>query len=265
MSYKDDVLIVIRSKRQVIQTLIAYDIPLGMHAIVLSDPSVYARHRRQYTTHNVMVVKGVDGLAAQAHRAYRIGYEEGYDWVFRLDDDLHDKYFVARGEGKERIRYPVLKECIRLAYKAANALDVSLVGFSSTSRLDWLGKYLATTYGGVHGSAQLHCSAKKPDRFIDPTLPRFEDIWRTCAHRHYDGTARVQPIGIQQAKTSNALVNQSVVDDRTARRRKAIKMVNAQWPQYVSCTRMTTIHGGKLEIPHFAFTRFGYTPRHIIP
>lgn len=266
MSFTDDVVIIVRSKRRIIQTLESYHVPFGMRCIVLSDPSVYHLHRKTYGTHpQITVIKGVEGLAAQAHRAYQVGWDEGYAWVFRLDDDLHDKYFVARGIAGQRIRYPDLRECIRLAYKTATRLNVSLVGFSSTSRLDWLGKYLALTYGGIHGSAQLHITSNRPDKFIDPTLPRFEDIWRTCSHRDHSGTGRVQMIGIQQAKSSNAVVNQSVVDDRASRRRKAIRMVNKRWPEYVSCTRTTTIHGGKVVIPHFAFTRHGFTPRHIDP
>jgi hypothetical protein len=264
-AWKKNVLMVVRSKRPIVQTLQSYTIPKGMRCMLLSDPSVFSLHKKAFRRHpDVEVVRGVDGLAAQAHRIYRLGYSEKYDWVFRLDDDLHDKYFLTP-DPVQRVRYPKLAECIALAYTAAIGLHVSLVGFSSTSRLDWMGKYLGLTYGGIHGSAQLHCTAKSGDEFITPDLPRFEDIWRTCSHRRHDGTGRVQMIGIQQAKSSNALVNQSVVDDRPKRRRKAIRMINAAWPDYVSCTRTTFIHGGKVEIPHFAFTRFGFTPRHIEP
>src|SRR5204863_5850339 len=112
MSHRDDVLIIIRSKRPVVQTIESYPVPMGMHAVILSDPSVYAKHRQMYKPRtDITVIKGVEGLGAQSHRAYRVAYDEGYDWVFRMDDDLHDKFFIARGDPRQR--FPSLSECIR--------------------------------------------------------------------------------------------------------------------------------------------------------
>lgn len=265
MKYRDNVLIIIRSKRPVVQTLDAYAIPDGMECVVLSDPSVYSQHRREYRDKypNVHVVKGVEGLGAQAHRAYRVAYDEGYDWVFRMDDDLHDKFFIARGDPRQR--YPKLAECIRLCYRGATELCATLVGFANTSRLDWLGTGIATTYGGIHGAAQLHCSAKKPDRYIDPTVQKYEDVWRACAHRHRDSVARVQLIGMEKGKSSNAKQNQTTVTLTQKEVKAAIDKLNRRWPQYVECKSMTTIHAGTVTIPHWHFHRAGHKNRRIEP
>lgn len=264
MSFRHDILIVVRSKRKIVSTLDAYRLPFGMHCVLLSDPSVYDTHRRQFKGNpQVTVVKGVEGLGAQAHRAYRIGYDEGYEWIFRMDDDLHDKFFIA--SGTPRVRYPTLDECIKLAYKGANALGATLVGFANTSRLDWLGTHIATTYGGIHGAAQLHCTSKKPDRYIDPTVRKYEDVWRTCAHRHRDGVARVQLIGMEKGKSSNAKQNQTTVKLTNNEVKEAIDKVNRRWPQYVVCKTTTTIHAGTVTIPHWHFYRAGHKNHRIDP
>lgn len=264
MNYRKDVLIIIRSKRPSIQTIDSYPIPSGMHGVILSDPSVYDKHKKLYRNRtDLTVVKGVEGLGAQSHRAYRVAHDEGYDWVFRMDDDLHDKFFIARGE--PRHRFPSLAECIRLCHKGATELDATLVGFANTSRLDWLGSAIATTYGGIHGAAQLHCSAKNPDKYIDPTVRKYEDVWRACAHRHRDTVARVQLIGMEKGKSSNAKQNQSTVALNHKEVKDAINKVVRRWPQYVICNSTAKIHAGTVTIPHWHFYRSGHKNRRIEP
>jgi hypothetical protein len=255
--------LVMRSKRdpEIVTTFDTYAVPTDMKLIVVADPEVYDKWKRylslnlQYDGVDIDIVKGRRGLAPQAAACYEVAWKAKYDWLFRIDDDLKPKTFVHKNGA-----FPSLTTVIKQAMKCAIETRTSLVGFTNTSRRDWLGDGYGRTYGLIHGGAQLHISSATPEDFIDDLLPRFEDVYRSCSHRDHAGAVgRVKFIGLDKSKSSNAKTNQSVTVESKSSRRKAIAMILDRWPDFVTCANTKTIHGGKMVIPNFRFKRhMGY-------
>jgi hypothetical protein len=144
-------------------------------------------------------------MGAQSFNCYKFAAMLGYPKFFRMDDDLPPKTFIHK-EG----HYPEIDEVVGAAEACMDELKVTLVGFSNTSNRHWMGTRFKRTYGQIHGGANLSYSTHTPERFIDPTLLRCEDIYRTCAHRRYDQeqggdgmNGRVDFIGFDKHKSTS--------------------------------------------------------------
>lgn len=252
----DDVVIVAPTKRPPpVNSLLVYS-PGPIEVIIVADPNVYKEHKAYYRKVHT-VVKGAPGLAAQIARCYEWAHHFDYRWWFRVDDDLAPKTFIHRNG-----RYPSLPDVVRYARACVKRTNTTLAGFMNGSNRFWFGKGFGRTYGLIHGGAQLVCATDKPEQFVDRTLQRFEDVYRSCAHRAHDGAVgRVKFIGFDKSKSSNARTNQSSIKLKRAQILAARQQVLDAWPDFVTCDGVRQIHGGRVDILNWRMKRHPeYTP-----
>jgi hypothetical protein len=257
--FRHDTIIVVPTKRPppvlTLQNYAHGDYPV----LIVADPDVYRYHLHYYKKFShVKVTKGAHGLAPQIAACYTAAQDEGYDWWFRVDDDLAKRTFVH----KEKGRYPSLVYALEKARRCIDRTRTTLAGFTNGSNRFWMGSGYARTYGLIHGGAQIVCSSADPSEFLDPQLPRYEDVFRTCAHRARDGAVgRVQFIGFDKSKSSNAKNSQSSITVDARRLALAKQIVLDAWPDHVTCNGTRRIHGGAVEIANWRMRRDrGYTP-----
>lgn len=239
-----DTVVVIPSKREPpIRTLISY--PTARRVILISDPRMIHRHQEWLTTaglDNVEVVEGKIGMIPQSAMCYRVAARAGFDYYFRMDDDLTPKFFVSD------VGFPTLNEVIAYSRTCAELLKVSLAGFANTSRLDWLGYGYETTYGLIHGGAHLARSTEDPSEFIDETLEAYEDVYRSAAHRIKDGAVgRVSFIGLDKTKSLRG----SSMNKSAEIIERAKKIILSKFPQAVTCNGQRILDGGRQIIPNW--------------
>lgn len=247
-----DIVIVVPTKRPPpIQTFVSYHIPANVNAIIVADPDVSQAHRDYYLHHGsrIAVERGAPGMGAQVAACYAYAHQHGYPWLFRVDDDLAPKTFVHK-DGT----FPSLEEAIQAAHWCAIETETTLTGFQNTTRRDWMGEGYGRTYGLIHGGANLCKSTPVPALYIDPSLRRFEDVYRSCAHRLEAGAVgRVKFIGVDKsksvggAKSSNVLTKEQIEEARD--------LVLAKFPGMVTCDGLRSIHNGETWIPNWRFKR----------
>lgn len=238
-----DTLIVIPSKRKPpLRTIDSYhsDRPL----LILADPDVVSEHSLYYADRpNVEVIEGVHGLIPQVLRIYSETYQRGYGYFFRLDDDLYPGFFVDIDR-----RTPDLEEVMVAARMCIDECRVSLAGFANTSRIDWLDIGMRRSSGLVHGGAQICMSSLTPEEFLDPRLPRYEDVYRSASHRKRDGAVgKVLWIGLNKAKS----LRNSVASKTPEEIELAKEIILGKFPDMVSCIGTRTLDGGRQVIPNW--------------
>lgn len=245
---RDDVVICIPTNRKPpVVTLASYK--TAYPVIIVADPAVYMEHLDYYADSDpcgpLKVAMGVKGMSAQVAECYRAAHRNGFPWYFRLDDDCGPKSFIHK-DG----RYPELDEVIGEARQAADVLKVSLVGFANTTNRYWLGEGYGRTYGLITGGFHLCHSSDHPEIFIDPTLPIYEDVWRSCSHRKHDGAVgRVKAIGVDKSSATFG----TVVSRNAEAREESIRRILGAFPEFVTCTGTRTINGGRDTIANWRF------------
>lgn len=255
----DDTVILIPTKRPPpIATLVNY-YPSGDHEVVIvADPDVYQEHKRFYRgSYNVNVVLGVRGMGPQIYVSYRIAAGFGYEWMFRVDDDLAPKTFVHR-DGT----YPSLINAMNRARECIEKTDTTLAGFMNGANRFWMSDGFKRDAGLVHGGAQIAKTTKHPEKYIDRSLPCFEDVYRSCAHRAEAGAVgRVCFIGFDKSKSvgtdkfSGKKNTKSSINIKKRKQEEAKKLVLDKWNDYVTCVGTRQIHGGKTTILNWRMKR----------
>jgi len=218
--------------------------------VIICDPAVHKFHREFYKDEIVYdfleVTEGKKGLGSQMMELYAQPIDLfGADLVFRLDDDLPKGVFV------EKYDYDLnLNDVIDEAEEAYKELGTSLVGFSNTSRTDWLGDGYKKTWGLITGAANLSITSKFPAKYMDPRLKRYDDVYRTLAHREADGAVgRVAQIGIDKAKCSvNAAPRMEDVKEE-------IDFILNRFPGMATCEGTRKINSGTRVIPNWRMKR----------
>jgi len=240
-----DTVIVIPSKRLApIKTLQSF--PTERKIILLSDPDVIDNHRAYYGhLANVLIVEGVKGSIPQALEVYRQAHAHGYQYFFRMDDDLQPRYFVSV-DGT----YPTLEEAIDFARLCIDETKTSLAGFMNTSRRDWLGEFgvFKRTYGLIHGGSQIGLATDRPEQFLNPELRRYDDVYRSAAHRKRDGAVgRVTWIGLDKRES----LRDSATDDSPEIQENARRIILGTFPEMVTCNGTRTLDNGRQTIPNW--------------
>lgn len=251
-SLLDDTCLVIPSKREPpIKSLEAFRVPKGMEVIVIADPAVFGQHQRYIDAiggkkQGMKVVKGAIGMIPQSAQCYIQAAKAGYEYYFRIDDDLHPRTFVTKNG------IVSLEKAIIAARECAKKLGTSLNGFCNTSRKDWLGEGFSRSYGLIHGGAHLCIAVKDPKKYIDLKLPAYEDVYRSAAHRYEDGAVgRVMFIGLDKRES----LRDSSMSKTPAVQERAKKIILSKFPGMVTCTGYRTVDGGRQTIPNWRLQR----------
>jgi len=171
--------ICIPSKRKPpFKTLENFQVPEGFEVFIISDPAFLAEHHEYYGKEKgIHVLKGGEGIGQQMWNTYLVAADAGFDHFVRLDDDLDVNTFVAVKAGSNRkVKYLSLEEAMYHLLTALRMTETTLVGFSNTSRLDWLGNGYKRTYGLIHSGACLSVSSNTPQLFMDRTLTKWGDV-----------------------------------------------------------------------------------------
>jgi hypothetical protein len=240
-----DTVIVIPTKRPPpIKTLMSY--PTNRSVLIVSDPDVFDQHATFWAgDKTVMVVLGVKGSIPQALEVYRQAAKYGYQYFFRLDDDIQPKYFVSVDN-----TFPTLDEAIDLARECITVTRTSLAGFANTSRRDWLGQPGVYKRGAglIHGGSQIGLATEQPEQFLDPALPAYDDVYRSASHRKRDGAVGVVSwIGLDKRESlrdTTVHKSEEVVNE-------SIRIILGAFPEMVTCRGTRTLDGGKQVIPNW--------------
>lgn len=247
-----DVVICIPTKRlPPVRTLDSYVPPAGVPVFVIADPEVYKAHRRFYKKRGVKVLKGKTGLVPQVMCCYDYAREAGYQYFFRLDDDLPPNTFIKKDRS-----HPPLEHVVKWARKCIARTGTSLAGFCNTSRVDWLGAGYGRSYALVHGGAQI-CESLDPRKFVNPKLPRYEDVYRSCSHRAYSGAVgRVKFVGLNKMPSQQGAIGGSSIKISEKKRKKAIRMITKKFsPEFVRYLGEKSVSNGKITYPKFQYRR----------
>lgn len=246
---KDTLLIVPTKREPPIRTFVSYGLPV-IPTMILADPDVYQAHRDWYSRYLVSVVLGEKGIGKQNWFAYRWAARAEYPWWFKLDDDLFPNTFV--GIGKDE--FYILEEAIIYARRCVDITQTTFAGFSNTTNRSWLSDEYKRTYGLIHGAANIACSTRDPQQFIDPTLCRSGDVYRSLAHRRKDkAVGRVGFIGFD--KSLSTMATSVVASQEELDREK--DMILQRFPGMVTCNGTRWIHSGTLEIANWRLQRGG--------
>jgi hypothetical protein len=235
-----------------VQTLLSYCPPLDYTVIIIADPDVEDAHRCYFegVPNACKVVRGVKGMGAQSAECYVQAAIAGFPFFFRMDDDLAPKTFVRVDD------YPELDVVMHLARECLDATKTTHAGFCNTSRRDWLGEGYGRTYGLIHGGGNIATSAMDPTEFMDRTLVRGEDVYRTCAHRQRDGAVgRVKSIGFDKSKSTRTAGNTSIVNVTQEQLDASRDLILAKFPGMVTCKGTRWINNGQNEIPNWRMKR----------
>ncbi len=252
----DDVVICIPTKRPPpILSLESYS-PGKVEVIIIADPDVFSDHTAHYADTPYRVVRGQQGWANQVAQCYIQASRFDFPWYFRMDDDLSLRTFVHK-DGT----YPSLTKVIRATRQCVDECNVGLAGFMNGSNRFWMGEGFGRTYGLVHGGAHLCVSHADPfgAGFVHPKLKRFEDVYRSCAHRQRDGAVgRVKFIGFDKSKSSNAKAWTGNVTSITSSKkdmRRSRDLILDQFAGFVTCDGTRQIHAGTVDIFNWRMRR----------
>lgn len=230
MTMWDDVTIVVRSARENILTLDAHPLPKNSRCVIVASREMYAHHKDVYTSKQISVVRnGGNTLASSAHACYVAAQKAKRPYFFRLDDEVPAKFFCGLKADVLDLEY-----AIRAFYKGIKILKVTLVGPASTSRQDWLSPKFIRSYAGISGAAMLVETPKgNVDRFINPTIRHFDDIYESCSHRAVAGAVgRVGFIGGNKMATTGPA--QTTVKMLNKTQGHAVKVILQKWcPDYI--------------------------------
>ena len=220
----------------------------GIPVVLLSDPARVGEHaewlRGEGRFPNVTQVEGRQGLSPQTAVCYRWAWEHGYRYWFRMDDDLTERFFVT----KSPTVFASARSAIYSARACAELFGVSLAGFVNSSRRDWIGTGYGRGWGLIHGGACIARSAEDPSEFIDESLPAYDDVYRSAAHRAKDGcVGRVRFIGLDKRES----LRDSSVGKSEAIIQQSKDIILGAFPQLVSCNGTRTLDGGKQVIPNW--------------
>jgi hypothetical protein len=219
-----------------ITTLAHYNLGT-MKLVIVADPSVFKEHQQYYPGQDYLIAMGKPGICAQVSRCYEVAAIAGFEWYFRLDDDLPPQVFMHKDGHK-----PNLPEVITACYECATQMNVSLAGVNNTVNRHWMGEGYTRTWGLITGGAHLCKSSLQPKQFIDETLTHYEDVWRSLAHRKADGAVgRVNHIGINKAMCTG-----SASMDNDPDRLRAIKKICDAFPGMITCDSTKIVNGSEV-------------------
>ncbi len=245
----NDTCICIPTKRPPpIRTLESYVPSLDYEVLIIADPDVYDAHCRFFegVPRACKVILGAKGMGAQSAECYMQAAKAGFPYFMRLDDDLAEKTFVLAEGG-----YATLEQAIEAARECLDVTKTTHAGLCNTSRRDWLGDGYGRTYGLIHGGGNIAISAEDPSEFMDRSLVRGEDIYRTCAHRKRDGAVgRVRFIGFDKSK-SVRIPGQTSINVTQEQLDASRDLILKKFAGMVTCTGTRWIHGNTLEIPNW--------------
>lgn len=214
--------------------------------LLVADPSTFAALNDAYVDHPYISVSlGKQGLIPQVLELYKQTALRGYKYFFRLDDDLQKNYFVDYVG-----RRPSLDEVILLARQCLDVTNTTLAGFANTSRTDWLGMpgEFKRSSGLIHGGAQICIASETPEQFLDPRLPRYEDVYRSASHRKLNGAVgRVSWIGLDKRES----LRDSVASKTPEEIELAKEIILGAFPGMVTCKGTRTLDGGRQVIPNW--------------
>jgi len=245
----NDTIIVIPSKREPpIQTL--YSFPTDREIMLISDPSMLHKHREWVKGegfNNVMVCRGSVGMIPQSAECYVQAWQAGFKYYFRMDDDLHEKMFVHK-DG----HICLLEEAMQTARHCASVTGLSLCGFQNTSVRYYMGEGYKRSYGLIHGGAHLARACSDRWKYLDPSLPAYEDVYRSAAHREQDGAVgRVAFIGLDKRST----LRESSMSKTPEVIAKAKEIILSRFPDSVTCDGERVLDDGRQVIPNWRLVR----------
>jgi hypothetical protein len=240
-THERDVVICIPTKRKPpLTTLMSYETN-PYTVIILADPEVYIAHQQFYPGQDRrQVVLGQVGQSAQTAEGYRQAALAGFPLWFKMDDDLPPKSFIHK-DG----HFPGLIEVIDAAYRCSEETGTTLVGFHNGANRSWMLEGNASTWGLIHGAANLSISTQTPEQFVNPDLPIGEDIWRTLTHREQSGNVvgRVRYIGFNKKLSTSYAGNSTNTWENQERVNAARDQILARFPGKVSCVGTRLIFG----------------------
>lgn len=244
----EETVIIIPSKRKPpILTLESYPAPPNFKVFIVADPEVFDAHSKFYfNIPNVDVVLGVMGQGANKALCYEVAYQEGFEYFFRMDDDLQPRTFV----GKEKNSYPSLEEVISLHEECLIQTETTLAGASNGSNRYWMSDEHKRTYGLVHGGANLSVVCAQGAHYLDPRITRGEDVYRTCSHR-LDADGYVGRVGGLGFDKRGSTIVQTSINATQEQINASTKLILQKFPDMVSCNGTRFILDGKYEIPNW--------------
>lgn len=245
-----NICITIPTYRKEIEVLKHFEMPYPV--LIISDPDTHTEHHDSFALYSgkndVAVLQGVKGMSAQVAECYKKATLMGFDWFFRLDDDLGPKSFLHK-DG----HYPTLKEVIDECAKCAEETKTSLVGLNNTMNRHWMHDGYGRTYGLIHGGAHLCKSSPSPEEFIDTRIQYYEDVYRSLAHRRKDGAVgRVKHIGIDKSGSTQR------VEQARDKHAADIALILETFPGMVTCEGTKEINNGQTLIANW---RYKKTPK----
>lgn len=215
---------------------------------IVSDPDRYDEHYSYYRgIPGIYVMKGEKGNGAQCAACCEIAAREGFQYFFKLDDDIMPRTFVGLEPGNE---WPTLVEAVQLARKCLDSTNTTLAGFANTSRKDWLSEGFNRTYGLIHGAGCIGVADKDSSKFVDRRLMCAEDVYRTCAHREMNGAVgRISFVGFNKRQSNNygdqpqGITSQQFLDTRD--------IILHRFPGMVTCDGVRYINNGTTPIANW--------------
>lgn len=238
----NETIIVIPTKRlppvRTLESYISGEYPV----LIIADPDVFDAHITYYLKNGpfVQVVSGAKGMGAQSALCYSEAFKAGYKYFFRADDDLQPRTFIHK-DG----HYPDLAEVIPLVRACLDVTRTTHAGFGNGSNRYWMKEGFTRTYGLIHGGANIAFSAEDSSPYMDPTLVRGEDIYRTCAHRKEAGAVgRVQFVGFDK-RQSTITAGQSSISVTEEQVLASREMILTRFEGMVSAKGTREINAGK--------------------
>jgi hypothetical protein len=243
------VIVIPTARKPPLRTLVEMDMK-DYEVLLLADPRVIAEHSKwldEWRHPNVTLIEGKEGLSPQNMLCYSEAARMGYDYYFRLDDDMYPHFFVHKDD-----YFPDMDDLIEECVLCAKKLNVSLVGFTNTSRRNWMGDGYKKTWGLINGAGHLAITTSDPSQFMDERLPFYGDVYRSAAHRVRDGAVgRVQFIGLDK--------REAMRDTITHKTQEGIELskeiILGKFPDLVSCDGTRVLDGGNQEIPNWRMKR----------
>jgi hypothetical protein len=248
----DNVCLVIPTYRERIQVLEHVRIPEEISKVfVISDPRTFVGHHQAFEDHEkICVTLGVEGMSPQVLECYKVARAHGFDWFFRLDDDMKPRCFLHK-DG----HIPDLREVILECLKCAEETKTGMVGLNNSMNRHWMGEGYGRATGLIYGGAHLCKSSSTPEQFLDPRILYYEDVYRSMAHREEDGAVgRVKHIGVDKSGSS------ARVEEAAEKHRADIDLILERFPGMIECRGMKAINNGQYLIADWRCKK-GTTPR----
>jgi hypothetical protein len=245
-----DTVMVIPSKRPApIKTLENFSI--AHHVMVISDPDVFDQHREWIAGLNnpfISNTMGRKGMVPQELLCCTLAKERGFEFYFKMDDDLQPRTFI----GMEKGWFPSPEEAMFHTRMCAEQMGTDLNGFVNSSIRVWMSDGYNRSYGLVHGGSHLCRVTDEPERFVKPDLPSYIDVYKSAAYRMKDGAiGRVNFIGLEKRISQR----DSVMGRTPEKIELAKKMILEEFGNIVTCTGTRTLDDGRQTIPNWRLKR----------